>query len=40
MYPIANLDWSVVGMLDSLAARLAVQNRTFEAGSLDMENCR
>jgi len=36
MYPIANLDWSVVGMLDSLAARLAVQNRTFEAGSLDM----
>src|SRR5262245_17361429 len=36
MYPIANLDWSVVGMLDSLEARLAVQNRTFEAGSLDM----
>jgi|SRR5262245_4550323 len=37
MYPIANLDWSVVGMLDSLAARLAVQNRTFEGGSLDTE---
>jgi uncharacterized ferritin-like protein (DUF455 family) len=37
MYPIANLDWSVVGMLDSLAARLAVQHRTFEAGSLDIE---
>ena len=36
MYPIANLDWSVVAMLDSLPARLAVQNRTFEAGSLDM----
>jgi len=36
MYPIANLDWSTVGMLDSLAARLAVQNRTFEAGSLDL----
>jgi uncharacterized ferritin-like protein (DUF455 family) len=38
MYPIANLDWSTVGMLDSLVARLAVQNRTFEAGSLDMAN--
>jgi uncharacterized ferritin-like protein (DUF455 family) len=37
MYPIANLDWSVVAMLDSLAARLAVQHRTFEAGSIDME---
>src|SRR5262245_38163434 len=37
MYPIANLDWSVVGMLDSLEARLAVQHRTFEAGSLDIE---
>ena len=37
-YAIANLDWSVVGMLDSLAARLAVQHRTFEAGSLDLES--
>jgi uncharacterized ferritin-like protein (DUF455 family) len=37
MYPIANLDWSVVGMIDSLAGRLAVQHRTFEAGSLDIE---
>ncbi len=36
-YPIANLDWSVVGMIDSLAGRLAVQHRTFEAGSLDIE---
>ena len=35
MFPIANLDWSVVAMLDSLVARLAVQHRTFEAGSLD-----
>lgn len=38
MYPIANLDWSVVAMLDSLPARLAVQHRTFEAGSLDVES--
>jgi uncharacterized ferritin-like protein (DUF455 family) len=36
-YPIANLDWSVVGMIDTLAGRLAVQHRTFEAGSLDIE---
>lgn len=36
-YAIANLDWSVVAMLDSLPARLAVQHRTFEAGSLDLE---
>src|SRR5262249_48675793 len=37
MYPIANLNWSVVAMLDSLPARIAVQHRTFEAGSLDIE---
>jgi uncharacterized ferritin-like protein (DUF455 family) len=36
-YPIANLDWSVVAMLDSLPARLAIQHRTFESGSLDIE---
>ena len=36
--PIANLDWSVVAMLDSLPARLAIQHRTFEAGSLDIES--
>jgi uncharacterized ferritin-like protein (DUF455 family) len=37
-YSIANLDWAVVAMLDSLAARLAVQHRTFEAGSLDADS--
>src|SRR5262249_11421328 len=37
-FVIANLDWSVVAMLDSLAGRLAVQHRTFEAGSLDIES--
>jgi uncharacterized ferritin-like protein (DUF455 family) len=36
-YAIANLDWSVVGMIESLAGRLAIQHRTFEAGSLDIE---
>ncbi len=34
-FPIINQEWGVVGMLESLPARLAVQNRTFEAGSLD-----
>lgn len=36
-YPIANLDWSLVGMIDTLVGRLAIQHRTFEAGSLDIE---
>jgi len=35
MYPIINHEFNVVCRFDSLAARLAVQNRTFEAGSLD-----
>jgi uncharacterized ferritin-like protein (DUF455 family) len=35
-HPIANLGWSVVTMLDSLVARLAIQHRIFEAGSLDI----
>lgn len=34
-FPIINQEWGVVCMLDSVPARLAVQNRTFEAGSLD-----
>jgi len=38
MYAIANLDWATVAMLDSLPARLAIQHRTFEAGSLDSEH--
>jgi uncharacterized ferritin-like protein (DUF455 family) len=35
-FPIANLDWSVVAMIDSLAGRMAVQHRTFEAGSMEI----
>jgi uncharacterized ferritin-like protein (DUF455 family) len=35
-FPVANFEWSVTCMLDSLAARLAVQNRTFEAGQMDI----
>jgi uncharacterized ferritin-like protein (DUF455 family) len=35
-FPIINQEWGVVCMFDSLAGRLAVQNRIFEAGSLDV----
>ena len=35
-FPIINQDWGVVCMFDSLPARLAVQNRIFEALSLDV----
>ena len=35
-FPVANLEWTVTCMLDTLPARLAVQNRTFEAGQMDL----
>jgi hypothetical protein len=35
-FPVMNYEWGVTQMLDTLAARLAVQNRTFEAGELDL----
>jgi len=35
-FPVINQEWGVVCMFDSLAARLAVQNRVFEGGSLDV----
>jgi len=35
MFPVINHEFNVVCRFDSLAARLSVQNRTFEAGSLD-----
>lgn len=35
-FPIANYEWSVTCMLDDLPGRLAVQNRTFEAGQMDL----
>ncbi len=35
-FPIINQEWGVVCMFDSLPARLAVQNRIFEALSLDV----
>lgn len=35
-FPVANFEWGVTGMIDDLPGRLAVQNRTFEAGLIDL----
>src|SRR6185436_9651814 len=35
-FPVMNYEWGVTQLLKSLAARLAVQNRTFEAGEMDL----
>jgi uncharacterized ferritin-like protein (DUF455 family) len=35
-FPVSNYEWTVTGMLDNLPGRLAVQNRTFEAGLIDL----
>ena len=35
-FPVANFEWGVTSMLDNLPGRLAVQNRTFEAGLIDL----
>jgi hypothetical protein len=35
-FPVANYEWSVTCILDSMEARLAVQNRTYEAGLMDL----
>jgi uncharacterized ferritin-like protein (DUF455 family) len=35
-FPIGNFEWSVTMMQNNLPARLAIQNRTFEAGEMDL----
>lgn len=35
-FPVANFEWGVTCMIDNLPGRLAVQNRTFEAGLIDL----
>lgn len=35
-FAVANYEWGVTMMLDDLPGRLAVQNRTFEAGLIDI----
>ena len=35
-FPIGNFEWAITNMCDTLAARLAIQNRTFVAGQMDL----
>jgi len=35
-FPVLNYEWCVSGMMDSLPGRLALQNRTFEGGEMDL----
>lgn len=35
-FPVANFEWGVTLMIPDLPGRLAVQNRTFEAGLIDV----
>jgi len=35
-FPVMNYEWGVTCMMDTLAARLALQNRTFEGGEIDL----
>lgn len=35
-FPVMNYEWGVTQMLNSLPERLAVQNRTFEGGEMDL----
>lgn len=35
-FPIANFEWGVTLMVDNLPGRLALENRTFEAGLIDI----
>ncbi|HSP99193.1 MAG TPA: DUF455 family protein [Candidatus Dormibacteraeota bacterium] len=35
-FPVMNYEWGVTKLLNSLPARLAVQNRTFEGGEMDL----
>jgi hypothetical protein len=37
-YPIANHEWTVTCSFATLVQRLAIQNRTFESGSMDSMN--
>lgn len=35
-FPVMNYEWSITCMVDSIWARLALQNRTFEGGEIDL----
>jgi uncharacterized ferritin-like protein (DUF455 family) len=35
-FPVSNFEWCVTNMMDNLPGRLAIENRTFEAGLIDL----
>src|SRR5207244_3236005 len=35
-FPVINYEWGITCALDSLVARLTLQNRTFEGGEMDL----
>jgi len=35
-FPVANYEWGVTNMVNTLPGRLAIENRTFEAGLIDL----
>jgi uncharacterized ferritin-like protein (DUF455 family) len=35
-FPVMNYEWSINGMADSVWARIAIQNRTFEGAEIDL----
>jgi uncharacterized ferritin-like protein (DUF455 family) len=35
-FPVMNYEWSITCAMDSISARLALQNRTFEGGEMDL----
>jgi uncharacterized ferritin-like protein (DUF455 family) len=35
-FPVMHFEWNITCMCDSLAARLAIQNRSFEGGEMDV----
>lgn len=35
-FPVMNYEWGVTCMMESLVARLVLQNRTFESGEMDL----
>jgi uncharacterized ferritin-like protein (DUF455 family) len=35
-FPVMNYEWSITCMMESISARLAIQNRTFEGGEIDL----
>jgi uncharacterized ferritin-like protein (DUF455 family) len=35
-FPVSNYEWNLCGMVENLPGRLAIENRTFEAGLIDI----